>query len=116
MQCDFRSQNNQPLSKCEIINQMSSSDSAGLNDSAKRPIGLAGLSNWEYRDRGGGLIVSCSKPQRALVAGQYAVFYRYYTFLLAFPICVRQLAYYNTISNYANFSIQSGSYYFDIFY
>ena len=82
MQCDFRSQNTERLSKCEIINQMSSIDSGGLNDSAKRDKGLAGLTNWEYRDRGGGLIVSCSEPKRALAAGQYAVFYRCHIFIL----------------------------------
>ena len=73
MQCDFRFQNTQPLSKCEI-NRMSSND--GVN--AKESKGLAGVANWEYRDlRYGGLIVSCAQPQRALSPGQYAVFYRY---------------------------------------
>jgi len=45
---------------------------------AKVNKGLAGVTNWEYRDiRYGGLIVSCAQQQRALSPGQYAVFYRY---------------------------------------
>ena len=72
MQCAFRFQNTQPLSKCEIITRMSGSD--GLNH--VKGEGLAGLTNWEYRDRGAGLTVSCATAQRALTPGQYAVFYR----------------------------------------
>ena len=72
MQCAFRFQNTQPLSKCEIIQRMSSS--GGLNHISGE--GLAGLTNWEYRDRGAGLTVSCATAQRALTPGQYAVFYR----------------------------------------
>ena len=73
MQCDYRSQNTQPLCKCEVINRMSSND--GIDGQENK--GLAGVTNWEYRDlRYGGLIVSCTKPQRALTPGQYAAFYR----------------------------------------
>ena len=72
-QCDYRSQNTSPLSKVEVINEMTSN--AGLDDKERK--GLAGLTNWEYRDlRYGGLIVSCAIPQRAITPGQYAAFYR----------------------------------------
>ena len=72
MQCDFRFQNTEPLTKCEIIQRMSSCD---MTDN-KKGDGLAGLTNWEYRDTSGGLIVSCANSQRALTPGQYAAFYR----------------------------------------
>ena len=71
-QCDFRFQHAHRLTKCEVINRMSSNE--GLEHTSRK--GLAGMANWEYRDlRNGGLIVSCAEPQRALTPGQYAVFY-----------------------------------------
>lgn len=60
LECDFRFQNTQPLSRCVIT---------------ARTSGALSSRNWEYPSFGNGLTVSTAEPQRALTAGQYAAFY-----------------------------------------
>ena len=57
MACQYRSQNQNPLSPVHIS------------------YGLHSTGNWEYINRRS-LIVSLAAPERALTPGQYAVFYK----------------------------------------
>ncbi len=57
LHCQYRSQNTQPLADVAVS------------------YGMASTSNWESISRKS-LVVSISRPERALTPGQYAVFYR----------------------------------------
>lgn len=60
LECDFRFQNTQPLTRCAVSFRMTSTGTIG---------------NWEYMDQEA-LIVSSAEPLRAVTPGQYAAFYK----------------------------------------